>query len=551
MLARLSVRNYALIEELELDLHPGFNAITGETGAGKSILLGAIGLLLGQRADTKALLNPDRKCVVEGEFEVRAYDLKDLFDELELDYADRTILRREIGTDGRSRAFVNDSPVRLDALRPLGDRLVDIHSQHQTLLIGKEDFQRLVLDAWSSNLAERTAYASAHHTWKERTRELNSLKGRSAASQQELDYQKFQLKELEETPLDQLDETALETEQQTLAHAEQIAEQLQRAAGLISEGEVAAEPILYEALSSLASIADFGPTYEKLRHRLDSLLEELKDLSREIDSEGQGVEGNPGRLQEVQEVMDKLFRLHKKHGTGSVAELIELRDHLRSEVAEVEDLDSAITTKEKAVAAALAEAMKAGEALHQKRAAAVGPLQEDVVLRIRELGMPEGQFEITLEKGEPQESGIDAISFLFSANKGIAPAPLGKVASGGEFSRLMFALKGGLAERTARPTLLFDEIDTGISGQVARTMGEAMRQMGEGHQVISITHLPQIAARAEAHLLVYKDHSNERTASHLRVLSESERIEALAGMIAGSYPSDSARQSARELLGVS
>lgn len=549
MLKQLVIRNYALIKSLEIQPSEGLNMVTGETGAGKSIMLGALGLLKGDRADTKALFDQEKKCIVEGTFEVGVYHLEPIFEELELDYDPVSIIRREIAPSGKSRAFINDSPVTLDALRKITASLMDVHSQHDTLLLGSQDFQLTLLDGYLQNQGLLLTYREEYQAFRKAEKKLNQLKDELAANQKEFDFNNHQLTELSEAKLEEIDQDALEKELEKHENAEAIKSGLNEVMEYLSRAEFAAETMVKSAVQSLGQIGKFDEAFEQMKERANSCLIELMDIVYEAEKQESELSHDFEREQWVREKLDALYSLQKKHRIESVEELIQLRDELQEKVDRVVNFDQELEEAEKRFQQAKKKMQLAAQHLSENRQAGIPKISEAINQLLAGLGMPNGQLSIEKTAVEPTSSGTDEITFLFSANKGISPKPLKSVASGGEFSRLMLAVKYILASKTALPTIVFDEIDTGISGEVAMKVGNIMTEMARHHQVIVISHLPQIAALGKQHYYVFKDHSEEKTVSRIKLLTTEERVQEIAQMIGGSAPSESAFQSARELMG--
>jgi DNA repair protein RecN (Recombination protein N) len=548
MLKHLQIRNYALIDRLEIHPTHGLNIITGETGAGKSILLGAVGLLLGNRADTTVLFDFNQKCIIEGTFDIREYQLQALFKNEELDYEEDTIIRREISPAGKSRAFINDTPVTLDVLRQLGDRLMDIHSQHDTLLLGKSTFQLDLIDAVASNLDLRKEYSDLYNQYATHSKKLKILLKEKQDLENEADYQRFILDELLSANLQQGEQEELEQELEVMEHAEEIKKNLLAASYLMQDGEAPVLSTLAEIKSLLAALSNFGEIYSQFQERFTSVVIELDDLSDALVRAGENVEFDPERINLVQERLSSLYQLQKKHHVNTVQDLISLRNKLDQDALHFHDLDERIQALTESVNDLLIRSKKVAAELTRRRQSGIPDLQKEMEALLKKVGMPEATFVVNLVTDELNPQGQDQISLLFSANKGIPPQSLTKVASGGEFSRLMFCIKHILADKISLPTIIFDEIDTGISGEIALKLGEMMKFMSGRHQIIAISHLPQMAARAEQHYYVYKDNSLATSVSKIRVLTEQERIEEIAKMIGGDRPSDNARKSARELI---
>ncbi len=557
MLTHLHIENYALIRESDVCFGGGFVVITGETGAGKSILLGALGLLLGQRADAAVLADKTRKCVVEARFDIGGLGLQPLFDEADVDYDDTLILRREILPSAKSRAFANDTPVQLPFLKLLGTRIIDIHSQHQTLTLADSHFRLSLLDTIGERRAEngeRAAYGAAYKEYSQLKRQLEELTTAEAQNRKEQDYLQFQFDELSEARLQADEQEALEQESQLLAHAEAVREGLAAAAAAIDdESEQSVLSRLRQAKSALAHVAHYHQQADELLKRLDSSLIELDDINGELRSSADGITYSPERQQEVDERLALLYRLQKKHGVDTVADLIALRDELDVKLQGISTLDERIQALMEQVDRAFATLQQAADRLSAARAKAGKALEKNILPTLHELGMPEARFEVALS---PTASygpmGHDAVAFLFNANRGGALRDLAKVASGGELSRLMLAVKSMLTSHSLLPTIIFDEIDTGVSGDISVAVGGIMQRMAGRMQVVAITHLPQIAAKAGQHLKVYKrlEDSEERTVSLIRELQPDERLTEVAVMLSSDPPTPAALQTARELMAI-
>ncbi len=548
MLKNLHIRNYALIEHLEIQPTGGLNVITGETGAGKSILLGAVGLLLGNRADTSVLFDSENKCIIEGTFGIGAYELRDFFQREELDYDEETIIRREINPAGKSRAFINDTPVRLDTLKSLGSRLMDIHSQHESLLLGKSNFQLTLLDSYAGCMDSRKTYQETFARLRKEEKILAGLKEEKENLEKEADYQQFIFDELYKADLSEGEQETLENELQVLENAEEIKTSLNEAAYLLTDGEAPALGAIRQVKSLLQNIMRYGEQYRELFERLNSALIELDDLNAELQRAGENVEFDPEKTETMQSRLSLIYQLEKKHHVGSVKELLDIRDRLEQDTLHYHDLDSSIERSAEACRKLREEAQNQSQTLSKKRSLSVPALEEEMTALLKKVGIPEAAFRVRVVQGELNPYGQDSVDLLFSANKGVAPQPLMKVASGGEFSRLMFCIKRILAEKISLPTIIFDEIDTGVSGEIALKMGEMMKFMASRHQLITISHLPQMAARADKHYFVYKETGPKASISKIRVLSPQERIEEIAKMIGGNTPSSHARESAKELI---
>lgn len=548
MLTHLTIRNYALIEEIDLSWGTALNVITGETGAGKSILLGAMELLTGSRADTKVLWNPAEKCVTEGTFDIRPYGLEEFFSQHDLDFAPDTVIRREIQASGKSRAFINDTPVTLDVLRHLGNRLMDIHSQHDTLALANRQFQQTLVDAFAKNESVRADYHNAYQKWAGARAAWQQLQAEAGQLKAEADFIRFQWEELEKARLEPGEQELCEAELRVLENAADIKLRMQQVLLAMDLGEVSVTQRLNEIKGHLQPLAALSPRYAQWLNRLESLRIEAKDLGDEFEREGENVEAEPGRLAQVQDRLSLLYQLQQKHRRQTVGELIILRDELAGRYRKVENLEDVLAQAEAEEKQARQTMEKIAGQLTNSRLRQLPALCKKMEGLARQLGMPDAHISFTHQPRDPGPSGSDEIELLFSANRGVAPQALAQVASGGEFSRLMFCFKYVLAERTALPTLVLDEIDTGISGEVALQMGRMMRDMAQRHQLITITHLPQIAARGNTHFVVFKETRQNKTRSRMAVLDGDNRIEAIARMIAGDQPSAPALAHARELL---
>lgn len=549
MLQTLHIENYALIRRTDIRFDGGFVAITGETGAGKSIMLGALGLLLGQRADTAVLAEKDKKCVVEATFDVAGLGLEGLFDEADVDYDDRLILRREILPSAKSRAFVNDTPVQLPLLKQIGSRIIDIHSQHQTLTLADSGYRLALLDTLAGG-KELAAYRDAYREYAALKHELEELTTTEAENRKEQDYLQFQFNELDEARLSADEQQELEQESQLLAHAEAVREGLATAAAMLDDDtEQAVLARLRQAKSALARVADYHKEAAELLARLDSSLIELDDINRGLQSASEGVTYSPERQQQVDDRLALIYHLEKKHGVEDVAALIALRDELDTRLQAISTLDSRIEALMERVDKAFAKVQEAAGKLTKARRSAGDMLAKGILPTLHELGMPEARFSVELTPTATYGAqGHDSVAFLFNANKGAELRDLAKVASGGELSRLMLAVKSMHTSRTLLPTIIFDEIDTGVSGDIAGAVGRIMCRMAERMQVVAITHLPQIAAKAGQHLKVYKATDGERTVSSIKELASDERITEVAVMLSSDPPTAAALQTAKELM---
>jgi DNA repair protein RecN (Recombination protein N) len=548
MLSHLLIKNYALIDELELRPDRELNIITGETGAGKSIMLGAIGLLLGNRADTRVLYNPEKKCVIEGTFAVSGYRIEQIFDEEELDFSDTCIVRREIGVSGKSRAFVNDTPVNLEILRRVTSELMDIHSQHDSVLLGSNDYQLEIVDTYAQNETQLRRYRTDYQAYRAARAVYDKLQSEAAAMRKEFDYNSFLYDELTKAQLQVTEQETLEQELTILENAGDIKERLQLAYEYLDNAEQSVIDFLKGAVSNLSYISKLSDQYEQLQQRAQSALIELRDLALEISTEQDNVDVDDTRADTIRERLNLIYQLQTKHQAATVADLIALRDELGRKVNTVLNLDDNLAAAKAEAEAARKQLMEGAHELSESRLGILPLIETEIGSLLNDLGMPNASLHIKAETSKPGPVGIDTISFLFSANKGIQPQQLKAVASGGEFSRLMLAIKYILASKRSLPTIIFDEIDTGISGEIAIKMGNMMRDMSSSHQIIAITHLHQIAGQGTAHYFVYKDHSADKTVSRIRKLTFDERVHEIAQMIGGKNPSASALKNAREIL---
>lgn len=551
MLNRLVIQNYALIENLTIDFHQGLNIMTGETGAGKSIIMGGLSLILGQRAESKYFFHQQKKCVIEGHFDVSAYHLVDFFREHDLDFEDETILRREISPEGKSRAFINDTPVNLNLLKSLGTHLIDIHSQHATLQVSTEAFQRLTIDSVAQNQVKLVAYQTQYREYRRTLATLADLRNRNQQALAELDYNRFVYEELALAQLDGEDQAELEAEQNTLAHAEEIKRTLIQITGLLQDEEGNASQLLKEATQKLQHAVRYMDALEPLAGRLDSCLIEVRDIADELSQMEQRVLLDEERLEQVGDRLGVLYALQQKHRVGNVSELIQLRDQLKEKLSEFEAGDEETLRLEQEAEQMLKNLRQLAYTLSESRQDVLPVIKKQVEDSLTNVGMPESRLEIQLESLPIEQAtvdGADRINFLFSANKGQVPLPLDKVASGGELSRLMLSIKTLMAKKTSLPTIIFDEIDTGISGEVALRVGEAMEVLSSSMQVIAITHLPQIAAKGQAHFKVFKQDHAQKTITGIRLLDTAERVLEIAQMLSGAQPGEAALQHAKELL---
>ena len=556
MLKHLSIRNYILIETLDIDLQAGFSVMTGETGAGKSIILGTLRLLMGERTDSRCIMPGQAKCTVEGIFDIEGYGLQAIFEQNELDYEPtECILRREVTTAGKSRAFVNDSPVSATVLRMIALRLLDIHSQHSNLLLENPAFQLSIVDVIADHPDLLRDYAEGYARIAEAKRELTEMEERLAKQQDDEDYLRFQLEQLDEFKPQAGEDEELRSQQSALAHAEEIKMALSEIDTLLNsgggEGSLGAIDALRHSQQAMQQAAKYCPSLDNYRERLESVIIELKDIANDVSAKAEDVEYNPARLQEVTERLDRLFSLEQKHHAASSDELIALAEVLRSQLDSLDNSADAIEALRKQIASETEQAEKLAAKLSAGRRKAVGKVEKLVGEALRAMDMPAAKFQVDVAKSEKLlPSGADIVTFLFAGGKGLSLRPLADVASGGEMSRVMLALKAMTAGQMHLPTIVFDEIDTGVSGKVASSMAQIMQEMAGhgGQQVIAITHLPQIAAKADAHYFVFKEEKEGRTTSHIRLLDADGRIAELAHMLSGSTVTEAAKENARELL---
>lgn len=554
MLKHLYIKNFTLIKELDIDLQPGFSVITGETGAGKSIMLGAINYLLGQRTDIKSILPGADKCTIEATFSIEGYDLKSLFEENDTDfYEQECIIRREFSTSGKSRAFVNDTPANLTFLKELGFHLIDIHSQHQNLLISKEDFQLHILDVMAQNHSLLEQYHTSFSEYRQTEQELKKAKEDIAKSRAEEDYLLFQLEQLEELNPKAGEDEELEKEQSELSHAEEIKNLLFKAEAQFSNDsdQGGLIEVLKHITQDIQSLTRIYPAIEEYAERLESALIELKDINAELGDLAERVEYNPARLEEINNRLDKLYTLEKKHEVKSTADLEAFMLGLRQKLDIISNGEERIDELEKAVKEKLARTKTLAEQLCMRRNSAAREVEAAVTSMLTQLDIPNNKFEVKIEKNHQlTENGIDKVTFFFSANKNAPMRAISEVASGGEIARLMLALKALTSKRENLPTIIFDEIDTGVSGKVASSMANLMKEMtaSNKHQVITITHLPQIASCGTTHYWVYKEDTDDRTFSHIRELTPEERVTEIAHMLSGTEISEAAILNAKQLL---
>lgn len=547
MLKRLYIKNFTLIDELDIDLYQGFSVITGETGAGKSIILGAIGLLLGQRADTKAIKD---KCVIEAHFDISRYGMETFFTENDIEYdPSDCIIRRELTTAGKSRAFINDTPVQLALLKELGEQLIDIHSQHQNLLLNKQDFQLSVVDIIADNAKALAQYQQTYSRYLSVSKEIETLKDNIARNRQNQDFIQFQFDELSNANLAIDEQEELEQKSDTMSHAEEIKSALYEADNALSAEDTGVVSALGSARAALNGIQQVFPDASELAQRLESSYIELKDISEEISNQLERVDFDPAELDVINNRLDRLYDLEKKYHVETVDELIAKRDELKSQLNNIENSDEALAELQQQLSALQTNAKKEADVLTKRRMKAAQQIEKEMQSRLIPLGMPNVRFKIQVTEEALGHTGQDKVAFLFSANTSTPLQPVSQVASGGEIARVMLSLKALISGAVKLPTIIFDEIDTGVSGKIAEKMAEIMQEMGlHERQVISITHLPQIAALGSTHYKVEKQETAQGTISRMTQLSPEERIHEIAQMLSGSDISDAAIQNAKQLL---
>lgn len=550
MLRSLYIQNYALIEKLDISFEQGFSVITGETGAGKSIILGAIGLLLGQRADVKSIRTGATKCVIEARFDISNYQMRPFFEDNELEYEDECILRRELYASGKSRAFINDTPAQLAQMKELGEQLIDIHSQHQNLLLNKEGFQLNVLDLLAHDEPVLSAYQAVYKQWRQAQADLDKALERAARDKADEDYVRFQWEQLEEAHLAKGEQEELEQEAETLSHAEDIKANLYRTGQLFNDEEGGLLSNLKECCNVMADLQRVYPVAEEWANRLESAYIELKDIAGELSDREEQVEFNPARLEEVNDRLNLLYSLQQKHRVNTVDELVALRDEYATRLASISSSDEEIETLKKHCEKLQGEVRRQAACLTEARGEAAREVERQMAARLVPLGMPNVRFVVDMgERKEPGPHGMDTVTFLFSANKNGTLQNISSVASGGEIARVMLSVKAMIAGAVKLPTIVFDEIDTGVSGEIADRMADIMQEMAHNErQVISITHLPQIASRGRAHYKVYKKDNETETNSHIRRLTDEERVEEIAHMLSGATLTEAALNNARTLL---
>ena len=552
MLKHLYIKNFTLIDTLDIELHPGFSVITGETGAGKSIILGAIGLLLGQRADSKTIKQGADKCVIEAHFDLSRYNMESFFTENDIEYdLDDCIVRRELTASGKSRAFINDTPVQLSMLKELGDRLMDIHSQHQNLLLNKQDFQLNVVDILADDTKELDAYRQTFSEYLKAEQELSQLREDIERNRQNVDFLQFQYQELSSANLKEGELEELEQKSDTMTHSEDIKSALYEADSAFQDEDNGIIRSLRSSISALNGISKVFPDAKELTERMDSAYIELKDIASEISDHLEDIDFDPSELDSVNNRLDKLYDLQKKYRAETIEELITTRDDLQQKLNNIENSDEALESLQTSVAKLRADVEKKADSLTKLRTKAAQLIEKDMQGRLVPLGMPNVRFSISITKEQPGTYGQDKVAFLFSANTSTPLQPVSQVASGGEIARVMLSLKAMISGAVKLPTIIFDEIDTGVSGKIAEKMAEIMQEMGNNErQVISITHLPQIAALGSTHYKVSKEDTAQGTTTSMTMLTPDERVREIAQMLSGSDVSDAAIQNAKELLKV-
>ena len=549
MLKSLYIKNYALIDQLEVDFYSGFSVITGETGAGKSIILGALSLILGQRADAKSIKVGEKKCVIEGVFDVRTYDLKDFCESRDIDYAESFVVRREITSEGKSRAFINDTPAPLADLKDLGAKLIDIHSQHKNLLLGNNDFQLEVVDLLAGTGDLLKEFQNSFREYKLKERELEILVEEIQNNKNEEEFLRFQNDTLSEAHLVDGEQEELENELSILNHSEEIKSTLLKAYSLVADGEQNIIGNLKEALAATQSLTNIYPQASEYASRIESAYLDLKDLAPDMERDAENIEFSATRLDFVNNRLDMIYELQQKHRVSSVRELIELHHFIEEKLNSIDSLDDNLHQMKEQLASLEKKVLTLSKKLSEKRQKSKNSIEKTLIEKVSALGMPNARFECEFtSKKFPDISGGDNLRFLFSANKNVPLQPVAEVASGGEISRLMLCIKSLIANATNLPTIIFDEIDTGVSGEVADKMGQIMQEFGKDKQVMAITHLPQIASRGDYHYFVYKTDDEKTTNTRIKLLTEEERIHELAQMLSGSKITDAAIKNAKELL---
>ncbi len=549
MITHLSIKNYALIRKLDIDFLDGFSVITGETGAGKSILLGAMSLILGNRADSQVLLDKTKKCVVEGTFNIKDYNLNTFFNENDLDYDENTFLRREINKNGKSRAFINDTPVNLNLIKELGDKLVNIHSQNKTITLNNSDFQLAVIDSYVDKNEILRNYRLGFKNYSEKKKLLDELIEKESKSKSDQDYFQFQYDELEKANLDSGEFVNIEKELELLNHYEEIKTNLADISKILENNELNILSQLNNILSLINNISEYNKDFEEIKKRIESNFIDLKDVSAEIENIGDGINYDPARVEELNNRLDTVFHLQQKHRVNSVDELISVKENLTEKLNEISSLENEIDELKKEISKIETGLIKLAKSISANRGEAIPKIEKNITELLSQLGMPDGRFKVEQMKfNKLTIDGFDKVKFLFNANKGGVLSDMSKIASGGELSRLMLSIKSLISQKNLLPTIIFDEIDNGVSGNVANKVGKILKKISGSMQVIVITHLPQIAGMGDSHYLVYKETDKDITKSRIKIISESERINEIAKMLSGSKVSEIALQNAKELL---
>ena len=549
MLVKLAVQNYALIRELDLTLEKGLTIITGETGAGKSILLGALSLILGSRADSSVLLNKNEKCIVEGTFKIEEYDLEDFFASNDLDFESHAILRREINPAGKSRAFINDTPVIISLMKELGDRLIDIHSQHQTLMLNNSSFQLNIIDSFAATGNLLNGYRTALNNFRKLQKEYIELKEKSDKNKADLEYHQFQLSQLTDAKLRKGEQEELEKEQELLEHAEETKQALTTISGMFSNESESVLSLIREIRTSIGKISMYLPAELNIPQRINSCAIELDDLANEVERIGQKIEADPQKLAKINGRLDNLYSLIQKHRLKNLDELIIRKEEIENTIKSIITSDEKLNEQALVLQSLTDKLTSVAEEISLKRKSALPDIELRVTGLLRQLGMPNARFRITLTRSKDfTQAGVDFADFLFSANKQTEPENIARIASGGELSRVMLSLKSMLTKNKNLPTIIFDEIDAGVSGEVADKVGQILSDMGKHMQVVNITHLPQVASRGTRHFHVYKEDMGDSTITRIKLLSPGERIQEVARLLSGSEVTETAVRNAKELI---
>ena len=549
MLRHLEIRNYALIEHLEIDFSNGFSVMTGETGAGKSIIMGALSLVLGQRADAKSIQEGYTKCVVETTFDLSFYHLEEFFEEADIDFEKQCIIRREVHANSKSRAFINDTPVTLQQLKSLTEKLIDIHSQHESLLLSESSFQLDIVDSVAATKSELAHYQEVYKQFKDTKKEYEELSAKAEQWKSERDYDQFQFNQLNEAGLSENEQTELETELDLLNHTEEVKTELSAIVTYLDGDETGIQPQLTKALQAVNRIDKFLPAETHAHDRIESALIDLKDLTKELSEKLYDTDFNPERKQFVEDRLNTIYTLQQKHHVATIAELLELYHNLEEKLLQIEAFDNELGELQKQIDKLLQQLNEAADQLTQKRKNVLTFIEQELIDKLTSLGISNARILVELTPTENfLPSGKDHVDFLFAANKNATPQPIANVASGGEMSRLMLSIKSLLINTSGLPTIIFDEIDTGVSGEIAHKMGEIMRQISNNAQVIAITHLPQIAAKGTAHYKVFKQDNEKTTQTHIVLLKPQERLLEIAEMLSGKNPSQAAINNAAELI---